>query len=360
MLLIALIVVLAIIIGLGTLTIPEYALTPGEATPVAPLVKITGITTNPHHDKIMLTDVYLSSLTVWRWVTMHFQSHVEFVPVADLTSPGVPASQLVAQGFLQMNDSKQAAEVAAFNALGWKTPSTSTGAIVTSVNAPSPANTAQVHVADEIVAFNGKKIRSTCSLIDAVHALAPGTTVRIGLARASISSGGVITWKTPTTLSMTTAAIPKDLSAATGCPGVNGADRSWLGVAIEDGVRYKLPATINIDTSNIGGPSAGLAMTLTLIDELSSGSLTGHQVVAATGTIDAFGNVGDVGGVAEKTVAVQRAGATFFIVPQVEVVTAQQAASPGLRIIGVTTLAQALNDLRAIGGAALAPLTTPR
>jgi PDZ domain-containing protein len=359
-LLIALIVALAIIIGLGTMNVPEYALTPGEATPVAPLVKIRGIGTNPHHDKIMLTDVYLSSLTVWQWITMHFQSHVEFVPAADLTSPGVPTSELVAQGFLQMNDSKQAAEVAAFRALGWTTPSTPTGAIVISVNAPSPANAAHVHVADEIVALNGKRITTTCSLIDAVHSLAPGTAVRVGLARASISTKGAITWKAPTTLSMTTAAIPKDLSAPTGCPGVTGADRSWVGVAIENGVRSTLPATVTIDTSNIGGPSAGLAMTLTLIDELSRGSLTGHQVVAATGTIDAFGNVGDVGGVAEKTVAVQRAGAKYFIVPQVEVATAQSAASPGLRIIGVTTLAQALNDLRAIGGDAVAPLTTPR
>jgi PDZ domain-containing protein len=358
--LIALIVFLVIIIGLGTLSVPEYALTPGNATPVAPLVNISGVATDHHHDKIMLADVYLSSLTAWQWVTMHFQSHVEFVPAADLTSPGVPTSELVAQGFLQMNDSKQAAEVAAFNTLGWKTPSISTGAIVVSVNARSPANSAGVHVADEIVAFNGEKITSTCSLIDMVHSLAPGTTVHFGLARASITKKGVITWKAPTTLTMKTAAIPKDLSAATGCAGATGFDRSWLGVAIEDGVRYKIPATVRIDTSNIGGPSAGLAMTLTLIDELSRGSLTGHQVVAATGTIDAYGNVGDVGGVAEKTVAVQRAGAKYFIVPQVEVATAQQASSSGLRIIGVTTLSQALNDLRAIGGDALVPFTPPR
>lgn len=352
--------VLVIIIGLGSLTVSEYALTPGDATPVAPLVKISGVTTNRHNDKIMLTDVYLSSLTAWQWVTMHFQAHVEFVPSTDLTNPGVPTSELVAQGYLQMNDSKQAAEVAAFRALGWRTPSTSTGAIVVSVNVPSPANTAKIRVADEIVAFNGRKVTSTCSLISAVHTLAPGTTVHIGLARAVITTKGVISWKAPTTLTMKTAAIPKDLSTATGCPGESGADRSWLGIAIEDGVRYKLPATVTIDTSNIGGPSAGLAMTLTLIDKLSRGSLTGHHVVAATGTMDAYGNVGDVGGVAEKTVAVQRAGAKYFIVPQVEVATAQHAASRGLRIIGVTTLSQALNDLRAIGGDAPVAITRPR
>ena len=59
-------------------------------------------------------------------------------------------------------------------------------------------------------------------------------------------------------------------------------------------------------------------MTLGIMDKLSTGPLTGGHVVAATGTIDADGDVGDVGGVAEKTIAVERAGATVFFVPTVE------------------------------------------
>ena len=135
--------------------------------------------------------------------------------------------------------------------------------------------------------------------------------------------------------------------APSGCPGVSGVGTSYLGVALEDGNAYALPATVSIDTANIGGPSAGLAMTLTLIDKLSRKSISGNQPIAATGTIDVHGNVGDVGGVAEKTVAVQRAGAKYFFVPQVEVKTAKSEAQPGLTIVGVTTLAQALRDLRA-------------
>ena len=42
---------------------------------------------------------------------------------------------------------------------------------------------------------------------------------------------------------------------------------------------------------NVGGPSAGLAFTLTIIDELSAGDLTGGEEVAVTGTIDGLGNV---------------------------------------------------------------------
>ena len=87
-------------------------------------------------------------------------------------------------------------------------------------------------------------------------------------------------------------------------------------------------------TQDIGGPSAGLAMTLGIIDKLSSGRLTGNRIVAATGTIDQNGNVGDVGGVAEKTIAVERAGATVFFVPSVELQAARvqgHAAAPRVR-----------------------------
>jgi len=82
-------------------------------------------------------------------------------------------------------------------------------------------------------------------------------------------------------------------------------------------------------------------------------------VVAATGTIDANGNVGDVGGVAEKTIAVEHAGAQIFFVPKVELPVALGAASSGLRVIGVDTLAQALRDLRALGGDTPVALTAP-
>jgi PDZ domain-containing protein len=140
---------------------------------------------------------------------------------------------------------------------------------------------------------------------------------------------------------------------------VSGPSKSWLGVELEDGNTYALPAKVMINTQDIGGPSAGLAMTLTLIDKLSKNSISGNQPIAATGTMDVHGNVGDVGGVAEKTVAVQRAGAKYFFVPQVEVATARSAASPGLTIVGVTTLQQALHDLRKIGGEPPEPITKP-
>ena len=353
-----LVVVFGAVLVLGSWNLSEYAITPGQATPVAPLVKIHGLPTRSHHDRIMLVDVYLSTMDVWQWVKLHFESHVQFVPASDLLEPGIPSAELDAQGYLEMSDSKQAAEVAAFRALGWTIKGAPTGVVINGVVDPSPAYGAGLKVADQIVAVDGVAVRSICALTDRVHTLAAGSELKLEVKKAHIGAKGVISWSSPTTVTATTAKAPGDLTA-TGCPKVNGPNRSWLGVTIENATRFDFPAQVSINTANIGGPSAGLAMTLTLIDQLSRGSLTGHHVIAATGTIAADGAVGDVGGVAQKTVAAQRAGASVFFVPQVEVATATGAAGPGLRIIGVTSLRQVLKDLRRLGGAAPTPISAP-
>ena len=78
---------------------------------------------------------------------------------------------------------------------------------------------------------------------------------------------------------------------------------------------YEFPFSVSINSDDIGGPSAGLAWTLGIISKLSGGDITGGKTVAATGTIHPDGTVGDVGGVKQKTVAVQRAGATLSWCP---------------------------------------------
>ena len=102
-----------------------------------------------------------------------------------------------------------------------------------------------------------------------------------------------------------------------------------------------------MNLNNIGGPSAGLAFTLGIIDSLTGGNLTGGRTISATGTICADGSVGQVGGVPQKTVAVENAHASVFLVPQAEKSQAEGKATSSLHVFGVTNLAQALQDLRA-------------
>ena len=115
---------------------------------------------------------------------------------------------------------------------------------------------------------------------------------------------------------------------------------------------------MRIDTSDIGGPSAGLAMTLSVLDELTPGNLTGGKRVAVTGEIAPDGTVLEVGGVAQKAVAARHRGAQLFIVPIQEVAEARTRAG-SMPVVGVRNLDDALKALRAAGGDPLPPVKRP-
>lgn len=109
---------------------------------------------------------------------------------------------------------------------------------------------------------------------------------------------------------------------------------------------------VTLRLADVGGPSAGLLFSLGIIDKLggggSGGDLTGGRVIAGTGTIDASGTVGAVGGVPLKTQAARRDGATVFLVPQAECADAKAELPKGLRLIPVKTLNGAVNALTAL------------
>ncbi|WP_108999698.1 YlbL family protein [Streptomyces rishiriensis] len=109
---------------------------------------------------------------------------------------------------------------------------------------------------------------------------------------------------------------------------------------------------VTLKLSDVGGPSAGLLFSLGIVDKLdgdgSGGDLTGGRTIAGTGTIDAAGKVGAVGGVALKTQAARRDGATVFLVPKDECADAKSELPGGLRLIPVTTLQGAVEALVAL------------
>ncbi|MGA4985440.1 S16 family serine protease [Streptomyces cellulosae] len=109
---------------------------------------------------------------------------------------------------------------------------------------------------------------------------------------------------------------------------------------------------ISLKLADVGGPSAGLLFSLGIVDKLdgdgSGGDLTGGRVVAGTGTIDAEGRVGAVGGVPLKTQAARRDGATVFLVPRDECGEAKAELPKGLRLVPVTTLQGAVDALVAL------------
>ncbi len=339
-----------VVAGIFSLTykLNLYSITPGVSQPVGPLITVSGQRHDIPRRTILLTDVYLTQLTVWGWLGYEFHhSHEQIVSGSDLVDPGVSQSELEAQGYLEMADAKDAAKVAGMRTLGLRVTGVPAGVTVVAVGSASP-NAAVLSVADRIVSVNGRAVTTVCGLQGALSGLEPGARVPAQIEVADISGSGTITYRPPSRVTIVMAGVPAGASQ-TGCPATP-TRTVTIGIEPEQAYDWHFPVDVSINTADIGGPSAGLAMTLGIIDALSKGSLTGHVKVAATGTMDTEGDVGDVGGVAEKTVAVQNAGATVFIVPEVEVQTARQAATGHLTVIGVTTLDQALSAIERLGG----------
>lgn len=131
-------------------------------------------------------------------------------------------------------------------------------------------------------------------------------------------------------------------------------ERTIIGFVPFDTASAELPFEVDIDSGAIGGPSAGLAFTLTLIDEMTPGELTGGKRVAVTGTIRIDGGVGPIGGLVQKVSAVRQQGAEVFLVPTAQgeegLAQARAVAGDDLEIVAVASLDEALAALAERGG----------
>jgi PDZ domain-containing protein len=254
-----------------------------------------------------------------------------------------PQSQLGCQDTQQMQGSTSSAAVVAVRRLGYTVTENNLGAQLYQIQPGSAAAAAGLQCADVVTSIDGKPVHTSQDLVNILHAYKPGGQVVITADRTD-SQGH------EKTVTVT--------AHLTGTPRIGGQpanpQKPFLGVVAQDDTTFSFPFGVNVDVGDIGGPSAGLALTLGLIDVLSSGQLTGGHMVAATGTIALDGTVGDVGGVAQKAVAVRKAGAQVFLVPDEELSAARSHAG-GMKVYGVSTLQQALADLQALGGHVPAP-----
>jgi PDZ domain-containing protein len=152
------------------------------------------------------------------------------------------------------------------------------------------------------------------------------------------------------TVDDTTTGEQRDVSITFGAH-PDGLEGGFIGIegVVERIEQAELPFDVSIDSGSIGGPSAGLAFTLTILDLLTPGELTGGQKVAVTGTIAFDGTVGNVGGLPQKASAANRAGADLFIVPEASAELARTGAGD-MPVVGVATLDDALEALTDLGG----------
>ena len=241
-----------------------------------------------------------------------------------------------------MQGATSSASVVALRHLGYQVKENDLGAQLYQVSPGSPAAAAGLQCNDLVVAVNGKPVHTSSALVAAVRAGVPGQDVRLTVQRQG--SGGKLQTKTLTARLAPTPASVEPGRADAAVPRGGLADPVDVHVSLQRDDRrgrYRRPI-------GWAGPDARA------LDLLSNGDLTGGHRVAATGTIGLDGTVGDVGGVAQKAVAVRKAGAQVFLVPADELKDAQSQAG-SMKVYPVKNLQQALDDLKGLGGHVPAP-----
>ncbi|MGZ4691515.1 MAG: YlbL family protein [Acidimicrobiia bacterium] len=333
-------VVVAILVGLAIIVIllgtiirlPYVIYSPGDATPVEGIVKISGAKTYRSPGEVLFLTVAVSRgrPNVWRWVQASLDDDSQIVGESHYLG-GQSRTRVDKENVAAMDDSQLAAKKVALEQLGYTVTETGSGAVVADVVEGSPA-AGRLKTGDLITAIDGQPVRLAQDVGTIVRSRPAGTSFVFTISRNDQTRSETIT------------TVEAKRGELKGKPQVGI-------VPLTKDLKLDLPVDVTIDPGPVSGPSAGLAFTLTIIDELTPGSLTGGKKVAVTGTMDLDGNVGEVGGVPQKTAAALAAGAKLFIVPKAEVAQAKARAGSAATIIGVSTIDGALRALREHGGA---------
>lgn len=343
--LVALLVLALAVLAASLITIPYYAETPGTGLAISQLIVVPKAQAHRHKGGVYLTDVDLQQLRAIEYPFFYFQKNATIVPASELTAPGVSNAQYDEEGVIDMTTARQAATVVAFRTLGYKVSAAQSGVAVYATEPGAPGS--NLLVGDVITSLNGMTTLSIAVLSRAIDRYLPGTTVHLGV--------HLLGSKKRSRVSARLGELEKGASGAVSCKSVRTVVKkktACLAVAPDQLYRtLGLPFPVELRSNGIIGPSAGLSFTLGLLDELDQKSLTGGRKIAATGTMSVNGSVGEVGGVAQKTVAVKAAGATVFLVPKgANYKTAKANAGSKLKVYAVSNIAQAVAVLEKLGG----------
>ncbi|MEZ5210013.1 PDZ domain-containing protein [Gordonia sp. (in: high G+C Gram-positive bacteria)] len=318
-----LVLIVFVVVG-STARVPYVALSPGPTVNTLgmhdgkPVVQVTGGADGKPDGHLNLTTVSLTDgLTLFQALGMWFSSTYQLQP-RELYFPKSKSDEQVRQETAQqMSSSEDNATGAALTYLKRPTAVGAAGPIADD----SPAQ-GKIEVDDIIVKIGDVPVSTPDDVQKQIRAHAPGTEVPITVNRKG-----------------TELVVPVKLGARPDDPKV-----AFLGITPKV-VSADPNVRITYNVGDIGGPSAGLMLTLAVIDFLTPDNLAGGRFIAGTGTIVPDGTVGPIGGITHKLKAAKDAGAVAFLVPAENCAEATGDAPKGLELIKVDTLGGAVTAL---------------
>lgn len=324
-LLVALVPIVAFGVLLAVVKVPFVSLGPGPTFDTLgevdgkQVVQIEGIQTHPNSGHLNMTTVsQRDGLTLGEAVTLWLSGQEQLIP-RDLVYPPDKSRDDIDKA--NNADFKQSEDNAEYAALGYmKYPRAVT---VAAVNDPGPSAGA-LKSGDAIDAVNGTPVADVEQFTALLKNTKPGQVLTVDFRRKNAPAG----------IAEITLGTSEDR------------DYGFMGVAVLDAPWA--PFVVDFHLANVGGPSAGLMFSLAVVDKLTTGDLVGSTFVAGTGTISVDGEVGPIGGITHKMAAASAAGATVFLVPAKNCYEAASDNPPGLQLVKVETLTQAVDALHAM------------
>ncbi|SBT50916.1 YlbL family protein [Micromonospora narathiwatensis] len=309
-------------IGVLSVPIPYVVLGPGPTVNTLgtsngkEIIQVTGRPASTSAGQLRLTTVGVQPTVRLRSALAGWFSKDEAVVPRELVyPPGESQQEVEKRNAEDFQNSQTSAETAALRELGYPVQ-----VLVKAVTAGGPSTNA-LKPGDVLTSVDDQQVTSAARLTELIRAKPAGTELRIGYSRDGQPGTATVTSR------------EQD-------------GRPRIGVEIDQ--QQPHPFTLKIDLGDIGGPSAGLMFALGIVDKLEPADLTGGKIIAGTGTIDDEGRVGPIGGIAQKLVGAKHAGAKVFLVPADNCAEAVSNPQPGLPLLKVTSLDDALKALETL------------
>jgi PDZ domain-containing protein len=332
----------------------EYAIVPASADPVNPRLTVLGVSQFPSGADVHFVTISGPppeyTMRLLEWFVSRSNPAVVQQSRFDRFGDETPQQQRQ-RGRESMRSAKEVAIYVAFQKVGYEAElvpgevriddlvcleTDAAGQTCTSF-APSDA---ELDPGDTLLRLDGVQLDTVEDLTPVLAGKEPGDTVTVEYRRDGEVRNGEIAL----------IASPDD------------PERTIVGFFPSDTAQVRLDDSVDvvIDTDQVGGPSAGAAFTVTLIDELTEGDLLGGNDVAITGTINLDGSVGAIGGLSSKASAVLQNGLRYFLVPTAQgeddIAKARRVVGDEVQIIPVASIDEILQVLRDLGGDPLVPV----
>src|SRR5712691_9536077 len=317
---IVLVAAVAILVTQGS---DKYLEIPDNAHPLADLVQVPHAKTDGDGGGIYYVDILLKPASLLEsWVPYVRPEGSDLIDRTQIVEPGISDQERRKLDLATMKASQDVASVVALRELGYRVPIRPGGVRIVAVTSGSHA-AGVLRPGDVIVGADDKKVLTRTDLAEVLARLNPGDPVKITVKRGS----------NQLTFSIRTTADTQDPK------------RAIVGVLPIQGLSVRLPFPIKFNLRKVGGPSAGLAFALELMEKKGRDVDHGYKV-AATGEIQPDGSVTQIGGIKQKTIGARKSHVDVFLVP-VDGDNARDAKryAHGLLIIPVKSFQQALHAL---------------